>query len=123
MSRAEHIYEEFWKPIVENMDGSINKEQMIQELGEFKKVLDNVIYVYYIMTNGEYTNPLTDPELVIKAFVFKLEQEERAMKNRIAEDLAIQFLDSSCNHSDEYKKGSNDTLKKIINYLEGYHVQ
>jgi hypothetical protein len=45
-------YEEFWKDIVENEDGTLNKDQVMRELSDYSMVIDNCERAYYEMTNG-----------------------------------------------------------------------
>lgn len=63
----EQIWEEFWKPICTNEDGSINLDQIKRELADFKDVIGNVSKVYDSITGGRFSKPLTRPEYVISA--------------------------------------------------------
>ncbi|WP_297525145.1 hypothetical protein [Sulfurovum sp.] len=58
-------YESFWKDIVENEDGTINKEQVMRELYDFSVLIWNVSKVYDHITDGKVSNPLTCPDIVI----------------------------------------------------------
>lgn len=58
-------YEKNWKDIVENDDGSINKEQLIKELSDFSMLIKNTSIVYCHITNNAVSNVLTDPDVVI----------------------------------------------------------
>lgn len=44
-------YEEFWKDIIENEDGSINKDQLMRELADYSMVMHNCAMAYSTMTN------------------------------------------------------------------------
>ena len=44
-------YEDFWKGIVENEDGSLNKDQVMRELSDYSLVMDNCARAYCLMTN------------------------------------------------------------------------
>ena len=44
-------YENFWKDIVENEDGSINKDQLMRELADYSMVMHNCAMAYSTMTN------------------------------------------------------------------------
>lgn len=61
-------YNDFWKEIVENEDGSINLDQVKKELFDFSKVINNVQFVYDRITDGATTNPLVLPETIIVLF-------------------------------------------------------
>jgi len=52
-------YETFWKRVVENPDGSLNKIQVIKELSDFLGVIDNVPLVYDHVTGGSVSKPNT----------------------------------------------------------------
>jgi hypothetical protein len=41
MEDYKKIYEDFWKEIVENKDGSLNKLQIMKELYDYSNVMDN----------------------------------------------------------------------------------
>ena len=45
-------YIKFWKDIVENPDGTINKKQLMRELSDFTFVMDEVPKVYDEITGG-----------------------------------------------------------------------
>ena len=45
-------YEDFWKDIVENEDGTLNKDQVMRELSDYSMVIDNCEKAYSEMTNG-----------------------------------------------------------------------
>ncbi len=42
MTEYEKEYEDFWKAIIENEDGSINKDQLMRELSDFSVLIGNV---------------------------------------------------------------------------------
>lgn len=44
-------YEEFWKDIVENDDGTLNKDQVMRELSDYSMVMDNCARAYCLMTH------------------------------------------------------------------------
>ena len=43
-------YEDFWKGIVENEDGTLNKDQVMRELSDYSMVMDNCARAYCRMT-------------------------------------------------------------------------
>jgi len=45
-------YNRFWKQIVENEDGTLNKDQVMRELCDYSMVLDNCAQAYSKMTNN-----------------------------------------------------------------------
>lgn len=48
----EDEYDELWSGIVENEDGSLNKDQVKRELSDYSMVLDHCAKAYSTMTNG-----------------------------------------------------------------------
>ena len=52
-------YEEFWKDIVENEDGTLNKDQVMRELSDYSMVMDNCARAYSTMTNGRISKQNT----------------------------------------------------------------
>ena len=44
-------YEDFWKGIVENEDGTLNKDQVMRELSDYSMVMDNCAKAYCLMTH------------------------------------------------------------------------
>lgn len=45
-------YNDFWKEIVENEDGTLNKDQVMRELSDYSMVMDNCARAYVRMTDG-----------------------------------------------------------------------
>lgn len=52
-------YEDFWKDIVENEDGTLNKDQVMRELSDFSMVIDNCSKAYSRMTHQNISTPTT----------------------------------------------------------------
>ncbi len=63
MENYQKVYEKHWKDIVENQDGSLNKDQIMRELADYNVMLNNVPKVYMEVAN--LSKPLTKPEAVI----------------------------------------------------------
>lgn len=57
MSDYEQVYDEFWKDIVENEDGTLNVDQVKRELADFHHMLAEVPLVYSHITGGELSKP------------------------------------------------------------------
>lgn len=56
---VEKEYQEFWKDIVENEDGTLNKEQVKKELCDFSMVMNNCTKAYVEMTCNNISKPNT----------------------------------------------------------------
>ena len=59
MEEVEKVYQEFWKEIVENEDGTLNVEQVKRELADFSMVMDNCTSAYSEMTCCMISKPYT----------------------------------------------------------------
>ena len=75
-------YEEFWKSIVENEDGTINKEQLKKELSDYLMIMDNCTRAYMLCSGGNISYPNTRFYEVESIFYDKFMVKEYA-----AEDL------------------------------------
>ena len=52
-------YKEFWKYIVENDDGTLNKDQVMRELSDYSMVMENCASAYSEMTCGQISKQNT----------------------------------------------------------------
>lgn len=64
-AETERVWQEFWRPIVERPDGSIDMEQVKRELHDVHWLVDHCEKAYYWMTNGRVSKCNTEPETVI----------------------------------------------------------
>lgn len=62
---VEKIWNEFWKEIVCNPDGTINIEQVKKELADFSFVMEQVPAVYEHITGGTLSKIMYHKEVVI----------------------------------------------------------
>lgn len=79
-------YEKFWKDIVENEDGTLNKDQVMRELSDYSMVMDNCARAYYTMTCGRISKQNT--------MFFEVENifNELYLENDIVVDDMIEIL-------------------------------
>lgn len=68
MEDYETTYEEFWKELVENPDGSLNVDQVKRELHDYECLLSEVPQVFCHVTGGLISKPNTKAEYVIEEF-------------------------------------------------------
>lgn len=61
----EEIYNSLFKDIVENPDGTLNKDQVMRELSDYSVFLEQVSKVYCEITEGRISKPNTLAEAVI----------------------------------------------------------
>lgn len=66
MKDYEQKWEEVWKEICTNADGSINLDQIKRELYDFSIVMHNVSQVYDHITGGRISKPNTDAGAVVQ---------------------------------------------------------
>lgn len=60
------VYEDFWKPIICNEDGTINEEQLAKELFDFHESISNVAVAYnHVAGVSKIT---TDPGFIMDAY-------------------------------------------------------
>ena len=84
------IYEKEWKEIVENDDGSVNREKMEAILADYLDLLKKVTRVYDELT--VFSKPHTHPEWIINSI------NERYVSKAIAfADLASELEDGKVN--------------------------
>ena len=64
----EQHYKNFWKDIVENPDGTLNKDQVMRELNDFSNILNEVPKVYCYITKNRVSKPNTLASAVISVY-------------------------------------------------------
>lgn len=67
MKDYEIAYESFWKEIIEDDEGNINKDQLMRELYDFRCLLLKVPLVYDHVTGGAISKPQTCATVVCNA--------------------------------------------------------
>ena len=83
---SEKIFNEFWKDIVCNPDGSLNVEQVKKELADFNFIMDQIPKVYCHVTGDTLSKPMYYADSVIKCADDHLnDQIENANKELIKE--------------------------------------
>ncbi|MED1863298.1 hypothetical protein P4V41_07500 [Fictibacillus nanhaiensis] len=65
MKNHEKVYQEFWKAIVENEDGTLNVEQIKKELADYRVLLKEVPKVYDELAG--FSKPHTRASVIISA--------------------------------------------------------
>lgn len=83
-------YNSFWKDIVENEDGILNKDQVMRELSDYSMVLDNCADAYYLLSNGKISKQNTkffevenifNQEYIERRYYNELQQENKQLKD------------------------------------------
>ena len=105
-------YNDFWKNIVENEDGTLNKDQIMRELSDYLMVMDNCAKAYYTMTNGLISKQNTCFDVV----------EEKFYDNFISndDDLIYGYIDDFLGILDDSEtlEDLKEELKKYFNIIE-----
>ena len=68
MKEIEKIYNNFWKEIIENEDGSLNKLQIMKELCDYYHIMHNCSWAYDLMSCGMISKPYTDFDAIRRLF-------------------------------------------------------
>lgn len=97
-------YERFWKGIVENEDGTLNKDQVMRELSDYSMVLDNCAMAYSTMTKqriskqntmffeveGIFNELFLDNDIVVDDMIKILKEEDiNELKKQIRDYFGI----------------------------------
>lgn len=67
-------YNDFWKDLVENPDGTLNHDQLMRELADYHMVMGQVRQVYCHITNGRISKLNTLANTVIAVADERIEE-------------------------------------------------
>ncbi len=95
------VYEEFWKDIIEDENGNLNKDQVKRELADFYFIMNEVPKVYMEVTGGMISKPNT--------FAFEVIGEA---ENRIQESFKDWLKDECevCEYKRKIKKKNKNKI-------------
>jgi hypothetical protein len=74
MSDYEQTYTRFWQHLVENPDGSLNRDAVQRELADYQFLIGQVPIVYDEVTGGRVSDPRAMGHAVISIFQERLQQ-------------------------------------------------
>lgn len=77
MTDYEKTYDEFWKPIIENADGTLNVDQIKRELFDAYVVMTEVGKAYDDVTGGRLSKPNTAAHHVVASVDERIEEAVR----------------------------------------------
>ena len=60
--------DEFWRGIIENEDGTLNKKQIYNELSDYYFLMKQVPEIYCAITNNQLSNTMYTAKTVISAY-------------------------------------------------------
>jgi hypothetical protein len=73
MTDLEKEYNSFWKAIVENDDGSLNKEQVMKELSDFSVMINNLTDLYCYISGNACSKAMVPAKKVLSLYEANLE--------------------------------------------------
>jgi hypothetical protein len=94
----EKSYDEFWKSIVEHPDGTLNRDQIMRELHDYRRVMDEVSLAYDDVTGGRYSKPNTQAGWI-----------SSAVEERTQEAIAEALRDARLEAGEEVDAGAEAT--------------
>lgn len=106
-------WEETWKDICTNKDGTINLEQIKKELSDYKFMLDEVPKVYSYITGGTLSKPNYYTRGVIQEADNYFNQRVKDYKDEILEELDKEMKDVT----GEYFAGLSFAKTIVEDYL------
>jgi hypothetical protein len=84
-------YADFWREIVENPDGTLNRDQIMRELHDYRVVMHEVALAYDDVTNGRLSKPNTAARHVVAAVDERIDTAVRDAKEEAASELEELF--------------------------------
>ncbi|WP_437132782.1 hypothetical protein [Bacillus atrophaeus] len=97
MADYKGTYETFWKQIIEDEKGNINKDQLMKELSDYKYLLDSIPSVYEEVTCNSVSKPFTDPQYVIDSHRNSFINKETALDD-------LRHMSEMAKHYSPYEK-------------------
>lgn len=102
-------YDEFWKAILEDENGNINREQLKRELSDFSFVLSQASKVYLEVSGGRISKPNTYAHAVIS------EYEEDLSENYICKEDFLDWLEDNL----EKMEQAGEVFNLDLSYFAG----
>lgn len=65
MNDCEKLYDENFRNIVENPDGSFNRDAVVRELADYVRVSLNAARVFNAITSGRISNPHVHSDVIL----------------------------------------------------------
>ena len=86
---SEKIFNEFWKDIICNPDGSLNAEQVKKELADFHYIMDQVPKVYCHVTGDTLSKLMYEADTVINCADNHLNEQIENANKELTEELKV----------------------------------
>jgi hypothetical protein len=119
-------YNAFWKEILEDEAGNINKEQLMKELSDFSFMLREVPKVYMAISGNKLSYPTYHAETVITEFEDYLNEERtQAVKDAIecgevvSSEKVDSLYDAIAHGDDKHRAWLKEAIEKHFAPAEG----
>lgn|GEM_PF-2380054 len=96
------VYNNFFKEIIEDKDGNINKRQLKKELFDFREMIDNNTKLFSRLTGGIFSKPNTSPDVIF-------ETAGEQIGNEIKSDIRFDFM---------MKVNEGSTIEELAVYIK-----
>ena len=108
--KHEIVWEEFWKDICSNNDGTPNFNQIKKELADFNFILDQLPKIYSNLTGGLLSKPMYEASTIIN-------KVDDYYKECIFPDIFDDFIDSLEDNEDINQTQSKYFKDKFKEYI------
>lgn len=106
-------YNDFWRDIVENEDGTLNKDQVMRELSDYSMVMDNCSRAFYTMTNGKISKQNTKFFEVENIFNDLYTDTETYYEDMAEKDKEIERLNEYISFYEDLSKKQNKEIERL----------
>jgi len=86
-------YEQHWQHIVEQPDGTLNKDQVARELADALTIQRHLSEIYVEVSNGPVSKPFTLPSVVIAMYHDELTEARDEAIRELIEELEVRDTD------------------------------
>jgi hypothetical protein len=113
MNRPDYAqtYEDFWREIVENPDGTLNLDQIMRELHDYRVVMHEVSIAYDDVTNGRLSKPNTAARHVVAAVDERIDTAVEDARQEAAEELEELFQ--------AMRESGEADMRTVIDHVRG----
>ena len=108
-------YDDCWREVVENPDGSLKKDKIVEILQDYSRLQHNASVVYQEITNNLLSKSSYPPDTVLPVYHDLQEERNKERHQEIYGDLSTMLKNMLGNI---YDGGLDDTLKEYFGILE-----
>ncbi len=110
------FYQDWWKDQLEDSEGNLIKEKIMEVLWNYSKLEEEVSRVYFEITNGKISKPNTDSSAVICVY----EDEMNSTFEELLKEQKIELNDERVQKLLNIMEEVSNELKNIRNELNSY---